>query len=48
MKEYVNDELEKMWKRLWLNFKLLSRHLPEGIEENNEKPARIVVLQVEI
>jgi hypothetical protein len=32
---YVNDELEKIWKEAVVaNFKVLSRHLSEGTEEN--------------
>jgi hypothetical protein len=35
----VNDELERMWKEAVVAlFKVLSRHLPGGSEENHEKP----------
>jgi hypothetical protein len=41
----VNDELEKMCP----NFKVLSQHLPVGIERNHKKTsARIASLQAEI
>jgi hypothetical protein len=37
----VNDELERIWKWSWHNFKVLSWHSPGKIEENHEKPVRI-------
>jgi hypothetical protein len=32
----VNDELARMWKRPWPNFKVLSRNSPEGTDENHK------------
>jgi hypothetical protein len=34
----INNELERMWKEaIVAKFKVLSRHLPGGTEENHKK-----------
>jgi hypothetical protein len=36
----MNDELERMWEEVVVNyFKALSRHSPGRTEENHEKPS---------
>jgi hypothetical protein len=43
----MNNELGRIWqKALVAHFKILSQHLPGGIEENHEKPIRIITLHL--
>jgi hypothetical protein len=37
----MNGKLEELWKEVWPE--KLSWHLPEGTEENCEKPVRIAL-----
>jgi hypothetical protein len=41
----VNDEVEKMWKRSWPNFKALFLRLPGRIAENNENTVGVAGLR---